>query len=254
MSLSWNALHAGLRADIARHRFLTGFRSLTRTRPDLTSFLEPQALLDHQHRVSVAAKPDRDSIIRALVGAVQAGDDSASTAQTVLLLALWPGLDAVRGRLLRFRRTEDIASDFLGAFIDEVGRINLDRVNRVASTMLRNLERDLKRAWQAEVLHRADCYDDELELDDTDPTHPVSGRPSHDDCLDDNRRWPRVRQVIGSDADLVWRVAVEGYSQAEAGRFQGLAPDAARKRFQRAMTRLVAAQDFLRGDCPVSPP
>lgn len=254
MSLSWNALHAGLRADIARYGFLTGFRSLARTHPELSSFAEPQALLDHQHRVSVAAKPDRDSVIRALVGAVQAGDDSASTAQTVLLLALWPGLDAVRGRLLRFRRTEDIASDLLGAFIDEVGRINLEMVNRVASTLLRNLERDLKRAWQAEALHLIDRYDDERDVGDTDPTHPVSGRPSHDDCIDDSRRWQRVRQVIGSDADLVRRVSVEGYSQTEAGRLQGLSPDAARKRFQRAMTRLVAAQDFLQSGCPISLP
>lgn len=209
-------------------------------------------MLDHQHRVSMADKPDRDSIIRALVGAAQAHDAGGGVALTVLLLALWPGLDAVRGRLRRFRAGQDIAPEIIGGLIEEVGRIKLDRVNRVASTLLMNLERDLKQAWQAEALHLTDSYDDEHDMGNTHPTHPVSGRRSHDDFLDDQRRWLRVRQVIGADADLVRRVVLEGYSQAEAGRFQGLAPDAARKRFQRAMTRLAAAEDFLRDGCPVS--
>jgi DNA-directed RNA polymerase specialized sigma24 family protein len=135
-----------------------------------------------------------------------------------------------------------------------MGRINLGVVNRVAATLLRNLERDLKRAWQAEALHLIDTYDDERDLDETDPNHPVSGLPSQGVALDDQRRWLRVRQIIGGDADLVRRVVLEGYSQADAGRFQGLGPDTARKRFQRAMTRLAASQGHLRGGCPVSPP
>jgi DNA-directed RNA polymerase specialized sigma24 family protein len=254
LSLPWNALHAGLRADIARHRFLRGFNALARGWADLAPFPEPQALLDHQHRVSTDAMPDRDSVVRALVGAAQAGDDSASHAQTLLLLALWPGLDAVRGRLRRFRPAEDIAPDIIGAFIDEVGRINLDRVNRVAATLLRNLERDLKRAWRAEALHLIDSFDEEWDLDETNPNDPVSSLPSREAIIDDQRRWLRVRQIIGGDADLVRRVVLEGYSQADAGRFQGLGPDTARKRFQRAMTRLAASQGHLRGGCPVSPP
>lgn len=254
MSFSWNALHAGLRADIARHRFLRCFNALTPGWADLSAFPEPQALLDQQHRVSVDAKPDRDRVIRALVGAAQVGGDSTSPAQTVLLLALWPGLDAVRGRLRRFRPAEDIAPDIIGAFIVEVGRINLDRVNRVAATLLRNLERGLKRAWQAEALHHTDSFDEEWDLDETNPNDPVSSLPSREAIIDDRLRWQRMRMIIGGDTDLVRRVVLEGYSQAEAGRFQGLAPDAARKRFQRAMARLAASQDFLRGDCPVSPP
>ena len=47
-----------------------------------------------------------------------------------------------------------------------------------------------------------------------------------------------VRKLLGDDALLVIRVAVEGFSQAEAGAALGLTEAAARKRYQRAMRRL----------------
>jgi RNA polymerase sigma-70 factor (ECF subfamily) len=47
--------------------------------------------------------------------------------------------------------------------------------------------------------------------------------------------------VIGADAGLVLRVAVEGFSQAEVAVELGLSEAAARKRYQRATRRLRAA-------------
>ncbi len=47
-----------------------------------------------------------------------------------------------------------------------------------------------------------------------------------------------MRKLLGDDALLVIRVAIEGFSQAEAAAELGLTEAAARKRYQRAMRRL----------------
>jgi RNA polymerase sigma-70 factor (ECF subfamily) len=44
--------------------------------------------------------------------------------------------------------------------------------------------------------------------------------------------------LLGADALLVIRVAIEGYSQIEAGAELGLTEAAARKRYQRALRKL----------------
>ncbi len=44
--------------------------------------------------------------------------------------------------------------------------------------------------------------------------------------------------LIGSDGAIVFRVAVDGYSQADVAAEFGLSPAAARKRYQRATGRL----------------
>ena len=48
----------------------------------------------------------------------------------------------------------------------------------------------------------------------------------------------KVTDLIGVDAELVLRVVIDGYTQAEAGKEIGLSEPAARKRFQRALKRL----------------
>ena len=50
-----------------------------------------------------------------------------------------------------------------------------------------------------------------------------------------------LRRLIGADAMLVIRVAIEGFSQAEVAVELGLSEAAARKRFQRAMLKLKGA-------------
>ncbi|MGE3291291.1 MAG: sigma factor-like helix-turn-helix DNA-binding protein [Geminicoccaceae bacterium] len=47
-----------------------------------------------------------------------------------------------------------------------------------------------------------------------------------------------MRKLLGDDALLVIRVAIEGFSQAEVAVELGLTEAAARKRYQRAMRRL----------------
>jgi RNA polymerase sigma-70 factor (ECF subfamily) len=63
-----------------------------------------------------------------------------------------------------------------------------------------------------------------------------------DDVLADSREddglQAELPKIIGADALLVIRVAIEGYTQAEAAAGLGIPLEAARKRYQRAIHRL----------------
>ena len=66
----------------------------------------------------------------------------------------------------------------------------------------------------------------------------ASDRHAQDPALGHARLQDDMRRLIGADAALVIRVAVEGFSQAEAAVELGLSEAAARKRYQRATRKL----------------
>lgn len=215
--------------------------------PALTRFADVPALLDHQHRGS-ASPEARNDVLRALVIALQDWLGEPCAAQTVLLLALWPGLDAIRGRLARFRRdgVEILEGDILARALDGAARMDLAIVNRVAATLLRNIERDLRRTMQAERGRVASSIPIELSEEGSGnaglafAVNLLGSEAAHD-----ARRLPqRLRRVIGTDAALVMAVAVAGFTQGEAGAAIGIGHDAARKRYRRAMTRLQSSGDL----------
>lgn len=239
MPFGWHALHAGLRVEIARHGSLVLFRRLAGTAPVLARFSEPAALLEHQHP---GQDPEAgDAVIRALVAAAQADSPVAELARTLLLLALWPGLDAIRGRMARFGRDDDLGQDLVARLLDRVMRMDLDGVTRVAATLLMNVNRDMVTARRAVASRAAEPFDEEL--------HGLRGqdadRVTSEVALDRRRLPQRLRQVLGADAELVLAVAVAGFRQQEAGAVLGLAPDAARKRYQRAIGRLEANREII---------
>jgi hypothetical protein len=126
---------------------------------------------------------------------------------------------------------DEVSSDVLARTTEVVRRLDLGRVNWIAATVLRNVERDMMRAHQ-----RYTAYEGLVSGIDPDlvPSEQVD-------------RWPApgeahlrhdLRKLLGADALLVIRVAIEGYSQIEAGAQLGLSEAAARKRYQRALQRL----------------
>lgn len=68
----------------------------------------------------------------------------------MLLLALWPGLDAIRRRSIwrRIGTADEVASDVLARATEAIRSLDLGRVNRIAAMVLRNTERDMIRARQ----------------------------------------------------------------------------------------------------------
>ena len=164
------------------------------------------------------------------------------------MLALWPGLDAVHRRLARHFRAEPdlLVSEVTGRITDSIHRLDLSRVNWIAATLIRNTERDIRRQLRADWAEAA--RSEALPEGPAEPagTSSVLGLP---DGVDPDAAidllTERVRAWIGHDAALVIAVAVGGDRQREAAEQLGIAPETARKRYQRAVRRLrVVFEDF----------
>lgn len=244
MSSNWSALHAQLLRQVNTLTFEHSYREVQRRCrqdlppgdvSDLMQFLRDPA-------VDLGGK---NSALKALVTEAQSG--AAETTSTLLLLALWPGLDAARARIWRSYSgpATELAGDLVGRLTLEIGKLDLTRVTRIAATLLRNVERDLRRDLQRNdrqtpAARSVDELIDGLSLA---PLFPVvSTLPAPDLAAFRNR----LSGILGADLHLVLLVAVGGCSQREAAQHLGIQYETARKRFQRAIARLSACLD----QCP----
>jgi RNA polymerase sigma-70 factor (ECF subfamily) len=228
MSFAWHEIRDHLMHSSTNLHFQRSFDAVRREQAALAAFFDPAALLDGLHRTP-GDQGQKNLILSTLVRAAQGDGPTSDRALTLLLLALWPGRDAVRRRSIwrRLGTADEIASDVLARTTEAIRGLDLSRVNWIAATVLRNVERDMIRARQRELAHGRLPH--ELE--------PVVRRTS-DPVISDARLNAELRSVIGDDALLVIRVAIEGFSQAEVAVELGLTEAAARKRYQRAMRPL----------------
>lgn len=237
---NWRDLRAHLVQTMNRHRFRSHFNRLQAGYPDLAVFADPVSLLDRLH--AVGASPDeKNNLLRAIVAAAQEGGETADAALVLIHLALWPGLDAVQRRLIVHYRSEPelLTSEIAARFTDGVRGMNLDRVNRIAATLVRNVERDIRRSLAADW-DRASHHSDLDEVTALAASGPLVF--THIADIGDDAALCRLEdhlsRLIGRDAGLVIDVAVGGASQREAAETRGLTPEAGRKRYRRALKRL----------------
>ena len=232
MSFAWHEIRDHLMHSSSNLHFQRSFDAVRRAQAALVPFGDPAALLDGLHRTP--GDPARKNVIlAALVGAAQGDGPTSDCALTLLLLALWPGLDAIRRRSLwrRLGTADEVASDILARTTEAVRSLDLGRVNRIAATVLRNVERDMIRVRRRDTAREylASCADPDEVADCGNSGIGETGYA---------RLNGTVRKLLGDDALLVIRVAIEGFSQAEVAVELGLTEAAARKRYQRAMRRL----------------
>ena len=232
MSLAWHAIRDNLLHCSRTLTFQRRFDLIRRNCSVLAAFRDPAALLDTLHRQS--GSPDgKNECLRALVRQAQRAAPESDTALTVLLLALWPGLDSVRRHLLRRRiaAPADITSGILARATESLRGLDLGRVNRVAATVLQNVQRDMIRACCQEAeLRRVTSSAVPEDLPD-----PLAAGRDH---MGASLLHADLVKIIGDDAFLVIRVAVEGFTQAEVAVELGLSEEATRKRYQRAAPKL----------------
>ena len=174
--------------------------------------------------------------------AAQRDDAECEPATALLHLALWPGLDAAHGRLQRYFRDapELLVSELSGRLVDQVAQLDTGRVNRIAATIVRNIERDTTRALiagsqESRRLLEPGAADAAERRSSGSPLGLPRDVPTDraSEIIAD-----RLTPVIGRDADLVVDVAVNGYTLKEAAARHDLTHDAARKRYYRALGRL----------------
>lgn len=240
MSFAWHEIRDHLMKSSSNLHFQRNFDAVRRGRDSLAPFRDVAALLDALHHHP--GDPDHKNLILcALVEAAQGDGRASDCALTLLLLALWPGMDAIRRRSIwrRIGTPEEITSDVLARTSEAVRSLDLGRVNRIAATVLRNVERDMIRARKRDAAreHLSGAADLDEAPDNGEAGIGASGYAQLESA---------VRKLTGGDAVLVIRVAIEGYSQAEAAVQLGLSESAARKRYQRAMRRLIDALEETR--------
>jgi RNA polymerase sigma-70 factor (ECF subfamily) len=226
MSFAWHEIRDHLMHSSSNLHFQRSFDTIWCAQAALAPFRDPAALLDGLHRTP--GDPARKNVIlSALVGAAQGDGPASDCALTLLLLALWPGLDAIRRRSIwrRIGTADEVASDVLARTTEAVRGLDL------GATVLRNVERDMIR------MRRRDQTREHL-ASGADPDEVADSGDSGIGAAGYARLNGAVRKLLGDDALLVIRVAIEGFSQAEVAVELGLTEAAARKRYQRAMRRL----------------
>ncbi|MFN7167956.1 MAG: RNA polymerase sigma factor [Pannonibacter sp.] len=232
MSFAWHEIRDHLMQSSSNLHFQRSFDAIRRAQAAFAPFRDPAALLDGLH--STPGDPARkNQILSALVRAAQSDGPASDCALTLLLLALWPGLDAIRHRSIwrRIGAADEVASDVLARTIEAIRSLDLGRINWIAATVLRNVERDMIRVRQRDQARErlASGADTDEVADNGGSGIGAAGYARLNGAL---------RKLLGDDALLVIRVAIEGFSQAEVAVELDLTEAAARKRYQRAMRRL----------------
>ena len=232
MSFAWHEIRDHLMHSSSNLHFQRSFDAVRREQAALSAFRDPAALLDGLHRTP-GDQGQKNVILSTLVSAAQGDGPASDCALTLLLLALWPGLDAIRRRSIwrRLGTADEVASDVMARTTEAVRGLDLGRVNWIAATVLRNVERDMIRVRQRNQTreHLASSADPDEVADSGESGIGAAGYAKLNGAM---------RKLLGDDALLVIRVAVEGFSQAEVAVELALTEAAARKRYQRAMRRL----------------
>jgi hypothetical protein len=232
MSFAWHEIRDHLMHSASTLSFQRSFDAIRRDHGQVLDFRDPVGLLDALHHGDDTADRKNDVLVK-LISAAQADSRTASCAQTLVLLALWPGLDAVRKRLVwRWKLPpEETTAEVMTFACKAIADMDLTRVNRVAATLLRNIERDIGR----DLRRDADRSKQHTEID---PDQLPRNAGSEDPREGEAYLARDVEALIGRDAELVLSVALGGLTHSEAGAALGLTEAAARKRFQRATHRL----------------
>lgn len=227
MSSHWLALHAQLVWSVNRPAAIKAIPALTLQAHCLDGFRDPSHLLDWLHRPG--GDPDaRNHVLEGLL--LHAGGRSrhSTLATELLILALWPGLCTIRRRLKGYVTADQLDADLLSGISIGIGNADPGKINRVAATLLRNLERDLRREYSHQSAPGA-IGTEKIEAiaaaDHDDPPGTIIAA---------------ARRLLGDDGALLTAVHIAGFSQREAAEVIGISHDATRKRCQRAMARLRA--------------
>lgn len=246
MRTCWDGLHKGLKRSVCSLKTKNHFIQIRREYSLLVRFNGPVGLVDFLNN-KTGDLNEKDLIYEVLVKIIQAKGTAAETASTILWLGLWPGLDTLYRRCLKhfLNEPEELASSISAALTALIERMDLSRIRRLASTIVRSTERDLmysrRREWSVSESRVGQTDDDRqpwdrsVKIEQDSLLGILSGHSTGAElaalrgCL---------LPISGDDTDLLLAVLILGNSQKETGRAMGISHDAARKRYQRALDRI----------------
>ena len=221
----WDATKAGLERELNASVRRGGWEALREGSSAVGRFDHPGDLIAFiQDRAR-----SRDAVNELLLELVRAAQRKVGVAHTVLCVALWPGLSAIRARWLRSSRGRDaeLAADIGSLFVLCVGKLDLTRRCRVAATLCRNTARDLARDRRRARASPNDggCW----------------GRRRPREEEEDFETRECLERECGRDAELMMRVVVDGERTVDAARAMGIPSATARQRIRRMRGKLERA-------------
>jgi hypothetical protein len=268
MRARWERLHTALVGAVTTLQTARQFRDAQRTESVLERFESAAELIDYLTSIE-GDLDEKDRIYAALVRAVQGRAAWAQVANTVLWCGIWPALDRISLRRMRYFKSnpEGLGEAIAVAFSTQVGRMDLRRVHRVAATLVRSTDREVmdeRRRERIELEHLVNPQEPEPPR-----WHGDTERLPDQEALGSAGLWrlpdlvaksgieaepgpfvgpsferelvalrARLLPVAGADTDLVLAVLVLDEDQRAAADRFGLTYEVARKRFQRALLRV----------------
>lgn len=241
MRSQWESLRAGLIRSLDTSDAITMFEELQLRSNSLEGLASPAELAAALS--CFGGLNERDPALWALVEAAR-DPRVARLAQTLLLLGLWPALDAIfRRRFSLFKaRSQELASEIVASFTLEVQRVDLRRVTCLTATLLRNTERNLVRRRCSELKRAAKFTEVTADLAAVQPPEPIAASPfgltvnhSDADSIAALSRW--LHHAIGEDAGVVVDAVLAGMTCTQIAARLGISHAAARKRLCRALAR-----------------
>ncbi len=239
MDDTWKALRRDLLRRVAARGARTQFQQARKRESGLADFNTPAELLRYFDTPGQLDRKDR--IYAACVRMAQRAGN-ARLPVWLIFLGLFPGLDAAHQRVARRREVEpsELACIFWDAFCQIVFAARLERINRVAATIVRSTERDARRAIARQSDNALPLPDDD-ELVDPKTVDSGASEFGFPPGLPVERELLLLRsalvRVIGNDADLVLGKVVWGDSQRELARVLGTTPALCGERYRRALRR-----------------
>lgn len=226
MSSNWLALHAQLVRSVNRHSQIESFSMIFPGQFPPAGFREPSHLFGWLHAPGGDAEI-RNRVLARLLGSAGSDAPCRMLAVELLILSLWPGLCVIRRRLRTPDRLSNLDADLLSGLSIAIGTADPMQVSRVAATLLRNLERDLRRQYQRDACLSVTALPifvaDVSAEEQTDRPEAIL---------------TAARTALGKDGALLTAIHVAGFSQKEVASVLGISHDASRKRCQRAMARV----------------
>ena len=134
MSFAWHEIHESFMHTTSTLSFQRQFEALRQTEPSLGKFRAPANLLGHLHRHTDDPEA-KNQMLRAMVVAAQTDGPVSDCALELTMLALWPGLDAIRSRKRRIwlNGISDLEGELLDRLSFAIRSMDLRRVTRIAA-------------------------------------------------------------------------------------------------------------------------
>ena len=248
MGNHWMAIHESMVQTISTLKASQQLKKFSMTHQVFRRFDCPGSIIAFLNN-KTGDLDKKDRIYRILVEQVQGDSEWHELATALIWCGLWPGLDAIyRNRLQDFiGRSDELVTEISYLFTSMINRIELSGVNRLASTLILNMKRDLreglKRRWIQNALQADLPEDDKLSAPNS---KKASCEPSDlgllpgmtiEEQIEAIRDWLAPR-VGDENVDLVIGAAIYGESLKGMGEQLGISYEAARKRFQRMIKNL----------------